>query len=396
MKIVLRVFLVLSLALIVASCGNDEQSSTITGMSPNQFSIGQQNAVASITGKNLSATAVSLGDGITVTNFSLKSSSEIEVHFNVSSGAAAGPRVITVNTTTGAISANNGLNITSNKVPKAQFSISPSAGSLITVFEFNAEGSSDPNGQDHLSYAWKLSDGTNATGKKLNHKFKEIGSHNIELTVTDNQGGSAVAARNLEVLKNSPPIIKFKVSPGAKGDTNTQFEFDASATTDPDGRVKDWIWDFGDNTRKVHGEVVDHQYEKAGKYNVELTAVDNKGQEASDQAQLEVEKSTEIVCAGSGSSHPLIIKGTVVAVEPGQWAVTDFGPGHNCSNTWHRCDDYRIWGGQGVGEFFGIIDKMTDRGNGVLAVHNSCPYRWPPYVGQRTFVYYKTCAKNHC
>jgi PKD repeat protein len=395
MNTALRVFLVLSLALIV-SCSNDEQNTAvISGMSPNQVSIGQLNAVGSILGSNLSATAISLGDGITVTNFSMKSSSEIEVHFNVSGSAAPGPRTITVTTSTGTITGSGLLNVASNKVPKAQFTVSPSAGSLITLFEFDGSASSDPD-KNNLSFAWDFGDGATANGKKVNHKYKEIGTKNVSLKVTDNGGGSSVETRNLDVLKNSPPVISFKVRPGVKGNTNTEFEFDATATRDPDGKVTDYIWDFGDGSKKKHGKIVTHNYEKAGKYTVALSAVDNKGQTATDVEQLEVEKSTEIVCQGGGGNHPLIIKGRVIAVEPGNWVVVDFGPGHNCGNSWHKCDDYRKWGAEGLQEFYGIVDKMTDRGNGVLAVHNSCPLHWPPQVGETDFLYWKSCRSNHC
>jgi PKD repeat protein len=394
MTIVLRVFLVLSLALIV-SCGNDEENSVISGMSPNQVSIGQVGAVGIISGKNLSATAVSLGDGITVTNFSLKSSSELEVHFNVSGGAVAGPRTITVTTSTGTLTGANGLNVISNKVPKAQFSISPSTGSLITVFELNGGDSSDPDA-DRLGYSWKLSDGTSATGRKLNHKFKSIGTFAVELTVTDIQGGTGVATKEIEVLKNSPPVVEIKVNPGVKGDTNTNFVLDGRGTHDPDGRITDYIWEFGDGTRKQRGPIAEHQYAKAGKFTLSLTAVDNKGNVATDTRELEVEKSKFIVCQGNGGGHSAIIRGTVINVEPGSWAIVDFGAGHNCGNTWHKCDDFRKWGVGPPAEFFGIVDKMVDRGNGVLAVHNACPYRWPPAKGEKVFVYFKTCRQNHC
>src|SRR6185503_9438742 len=100
------------------------------------------------------------------------------------------------------------------------------------------------------------------------------------------------------------------------------------------------------------------------------------------------------VCVGS-HSHGLIVKGTVRAVEPGTWAVVDFGAGASC-NLFHKCDDFRKYGAPPPAEFYGIVDKMTDRGNGILAVHNSCPYKWPPGIGERVFLYLKTCTKNHC
>ncbi len=392
-----QVFLVLSLALIVR-CGNDEGSrnATITGMNPNQVSIGQQNGVASITGTNLNATAVSLGDGIAVISFNVKSASEIEVHFNVNSNAAPGPRTISVTTTGGVASSSSALSVIDNHAPTAKFIISPTAGSLKTIFQFDAGGSTDVALGLALTYSWKFGDGATASGRKVTHKYDAIGSYNVELRVTDSQGGFGASVKAIEVLKNSPPIVRFLVRPGLKGDTNTSFRFDASASDDPDGRIADYIWDFGDGSRKKRGVEVDYVYDKAGNYTVQLTLIDNKGNAASDVKELEVEKSTQIVCQGKGGGHAQIVRGKVVAVEPGNWAIVDFGAGHNCGNTWHKCDDFRKTGGVGNREFFGIVDKMTDRGNGIMGVHNACPLFWPPGVGDHVFLYYKTCAQNHC
>ncbi len=396
MKIVLRVFFVLSLGL-VAGCGDDEVNAVIRGMNPNQVSLGQVNAVGSITGSNLNATAVSLGDGISVTSFTVKSSSEIEVIYNVSSSATPGPRAITLTTTGGNVSANSLLNVLNNNVPKAQFRISPSAGSLSTRFEFDASGSEDQRIAAALSFAWDFGDGSTASGKTVRHTYKELGVHEVSLKVTDEQGGFSDATRSVEILKNSPPIPVIKIKPGVEGDTNTNFVLDGRDSRDPDGRVTDHIWDLGDGTRKRRGSLIEYQYEKAGDFTVSLTVVDNKGQLASDSRDLKVEKSTERVCPGrSAGGHAAILRGEVIGVEPGNWAVVDFGRGATCETHWNICDDFRKWGEEGTKEFFGIVSGMKDRGNGILVVRNSCPLRWPPAIGDEVFLYYKTCNQNSC
>jgi PKD repeat protein len=394
MKIVLRVLFVLSLGLM-ASCGDDEINTVINGMSPNQVSLGQQGTVGSITGRELSATAVSLGDGVTVTNFTVKSASEIEVVFNVGLNAVPGPRNITLTTTNGTVSANAALNVTSNKVPKAEFKISPSAGSVQTVFEFDAGGSVDQITAAALSYNWDFGDGATASGKKVKHKYQAIGIHEVSLRVSDDQGGSAVARRSVEISKNSPPVPVIKIRPGLEGSTNTNFILDGSDSRDPDGRITDWIWDFGDSSRKKRGSEVQHQFEKAGEFDVTLTVVDNKGQLASDSKPVKVEKSTSQTCAGNGGGHTPILRGDVIALEAGNWAVVDFGGNASCRSHWHKCDDLRKWGASGLQEFFGIVGKMQDRGNGILAVQVACPLRLPA-AGDKVFLYYKTCQQNHC
>ena len=386
--------------LALYGCGDDNSTSTnnsqptINSMNPNTVSIGQLSAVASIIGTNLSGvTEVQLGDGISVTNFQSVSAGEISVTFDVNGNASPGARNVTVSTSTGTASSSSVFNVSSNKVPKASFTMSPTAGSIQTVFTFDASGSLDAASVQSLaSYEWDFGDGSSARGAKTTHKWTAIGNYRVVLKVTDNQQGTATASKPLEITRNSPPFPKMKITPGTEGSTNTLFHFSASKSTDPDSKIDDYIWDFGDGSRK-RGAEVDHQYEKQGDYDVTLTVVDKQGNKASTETTIKVEKSTEIVCGGGGGGHQTIIKGTVVAVESGQWAIVDFGSGAHCGNTYHRCDDFRRLSPE---SFYGIVDKMTDRGNGILGVHNSCPFRWPPSVGERVFIYYKTCSQNHC
>lgn len=53
--------------------------------------------------------------------------------------------------------------------------------------------------------------------------------------------------------------------------------FDASQTTDPDGRVTAYSWDFGDGS-KAKGVQVKKKYDEAGNYKVTLRATDDKGE----------------------------------------------------------------------------------------------------------------------
>ncbi|MFH1106451.1 MAG: PKD domain-containing protein [Candidatus Micrarchaeota archaeon] len=56
----------------------------------------------------------------------------------------------------------------------------------------------------------------------------------------------------------------------------------ASSAYDPDGKITEAYWDFGDgHTNTTLRSPVDHQYGAAGEYNVTLTVVDNAGNEDS-------------------------------------------------------------------------------------------------------------------
>lgn len=395
--------LMIGCLILLVGCGSDNKNNngpsnntqpTILSISPNTAALGQTGGFAVIIGTNFTGvTSVNLGDAVNVFGFDVKSATEINVHFSVNPKASPGPRTVTVVASTGTVSLASAFNITSNHAPVATFKITPPAGSLATKFTFDASGSSDTkNAQKVVQYSWDFGNGQTAGGKIVEKKFSQTGDFAVSLKVTDDKGAYSVTEKHLQVSKNSPPLPNFTVTPEAGG-IGTVFHFDGTSSSDPDGKVTDYLWEFGDGTKK-HGDEVDHQYEKQGTYKVTLTVTDNSNQATpSDPRNVVVDKTSEVACQGNGSNHTTIIKGKVIAVEPGNWVIVDFGGGHDCHNTWHKCDDYRRWDPEG---FYGIIDKMTDRGNGVLAVHNSCPLHWPPHVGEIDFVYYKTCTQNHC
>lgn len=67
-------------------------------------------------------------------------------------------------------------------------------------------------------------------------------------------------------------------------DGNT-FVFDASKSSDPDGGIVKYTWDFGDSTQAL-GLTAAHNFAAAGVYNISLTVVDDKGGAAITQVEL--------------------------------------------------------------------------------------------------------------
>ncbi len=77
------------------------------------------------------------------------------------------------------------------------------------------------------------------------------------------------------VVQNRPPVASFNVSPPTPvaGQTVT---FDASVSTDPDGWITSYVWDFGDGSH-AGGVQASHAYGASGSYPVRLTVTDNQG-----------------------------------------------------------------------------------------------------------------------
>ncbi|NCB43412.1 MAG: PKD domain-containing protein [Clostridia bacterium] len=133
----------------------------------------------------------------------------------------------------------------------------------------------------------------------------------------------ATAAETMGALKsmsitdaqaaNKPPLISFKTS--VNGATIT---FDATGSTDPDGTIQEYKWDFGDGSTGS-GATISHTF-SADPAPVTLTAIDDKGGVAI--AQTEIQGYTEpfeIIVDDADSSRFTTV---------GAWAVSTSSPGY--------------------------------------------------------------------
>jgi len=88
--------------------------------------------------------------------------------------------------------------------------------------------------------------------------------------------GVGIGARTVAIVPNQPPQAKFAVT--LRGDPHTMTTFDAGISTDPDGTVARYDWNYGDGTLDPNaGAVPAHVYDKPGKYKVTVTETDDEG-----------------------------------------------------------------------------------------------------------------------
>lgn len=73
--------------------------------------------------------------------------------------------------------------------------------------------------------------------------------------------------------QNQSPIAQFSVS-SASGVAPHSVSFDATASTDADGSIASYRWDFGDG-KQATGQTPSHSFEAAGSFTVNLTVTDN-------------------------------------------------------------------------------------------------------------------------
>ncbi|MBL8483230.1 MAG: PKD domain-containing protein, partial [Rhodocyclaceae bacterium] len=77
---------------------------------------------------------------------------------------------------------------------------------------------------------------------------------------------------------NQLPTAAATVTPGS-GTTTTDFVFDGSGSSDPDGSIASYAWSFGDGSTAT-GMTATHRYNSGGNYTVTLTVTDNRGSTA--------------------------------------------------------------------------------------------------------------------
>ena len=166
--------------------------------------------------------------------------------------------------------------IAPDQLPTADFTVADvldSVGAQVPLTKsFDASGSSDPDGSI-ATYSWEFGDGELASGKTIEHAYPVGGRYVVRLTVTDDRGGEGSTTKN--VVVNMLPVPRFTatVDPGDA----MRYTFDASASSDPDGPIRQYSWNFGDGSATETGQVVVHTFTVPNTYKVVLTVVDDFG-----------------------------------------------------------------------------------------------------------------------
>ncbi|WP_353308472.1 PKD domain-containing protein [Shimia sp. NS0008-38b] len=143
---------------------------------------------------------------------------------------------------------------------------------LVTL---DASGSSDADG-DALMYLWDFGDGTPVmAGEVVSHVFPRAGQFPVTLRVDDGAG-----LRNSGDVDATTVIINAAPVANAGGNKNVcsgqSVLFDASASSDEDGDLLRYAWDFGDATGS---DLINptKTYEMPGTYPVTLKVEDESG-----------------------------------------------------------------------------------------------------------------------
>ncbi len=170
----------------------------------------------------------------------------------------------------------NYITVAENQAPVAGFSFVPSSPVENHAVQFT-DTSTDSDGTI-VSWLWNFGDGTaDSTLQNPSHAFSTASTFTITLTVTDDDGATSVTSNPVTVVEdiNLSPVADFSFNPLAPVSTqNVQF---TDLSSDPDGTIVSWLWNFGDGTTDSTLQNPVHAFTAAGTYTVGLTVTDDDG-----------------------------------------------------------------------------------------------------------------------
>ncbi len=139
--------------------------------------------------------------------------------------------------------------------------------------QFMASGN-NPKGAKFL---WDFGDSTGSSGKNVKHTYTEEGTYIVTLTVIDESSRIGVAKKEVDILyRNQAPVASLEATYGGVGQqvkVNSIAFFDGGASSDPDGDVLEFEWDFGDGGKSTLLRP-NHEYTSTGNYTVTLKVTD--------------------------------------------------------------------------------------------------------------------------
>ncbi len=227
--------------------------------------------------------------------------------------------------------------------PTASFTFSCSG----LTCHFDGSGSSDSDGTI-VAYQWDFGDYSGASGSAptFDHTYLQAGSYSVTLRVIDNGKQSATSGPRTVTVTNVPPTARFSVSCSA-----LSCSFDGTGSSDSDGTINSYWWNFGDGSPLGVGSTATHTFAQNGSYSVTLTVIDNGGLNATATKTVSVGPNTPptaaftftctgLTCSfdGNRSADP---DGSIASYA---WDFGDgaSGSGQEASHTYGRAGSYMI------------------------------------------------------
>ena len=171
-------------------------------------------------------------------------------------------------------------------VPKTMTLSVGDSGVITSVIAHYSDGSTVPTALGNCTYS-SSAPGVATVIASEGYRINAIAIG--ETTITIDYAGKAdtiVVTVSEPPVVNQVPIASFIANPNS-GEVPLEVSFNASNSSDNDGSIISYTWDFKDGN-VGSGKIVNHTFSSAGNYNVKLTVTDNGGATGSTTKEIEV------------------------------------------------------------------------------------------------------------
>lgn len=241
-----------------------------------------------------------------------------------------------------------GAPVTAVQPPTVALTAVPTEGFRPLEVQFSSAGSAAADGAA-VAVHWDFGDGTSSEQAEPTHRYDDVGSFTVTLTVTTERGGTSSDFVVVESRNNTPLALIAAPADGTTVHRGEPIAFSSTGSNDSadstvGGRIDRYEWDFGDGTTSNAAAPTKafDQLSPAGGFPVRLTVTDDLG--AIHQAQIRVvvanrAPSVTITAAPSSGGAPLDVQlsaqvtdEVTMAVNPPLVRLWDFGDGRTSSD----------------------------------------------------------------
>ena len=168
----------------------------------------------------------------------------------------------------------------------------PYNGTTDVAVNFDGTSSADSDGEI-VRYDWDYGDGSaldEDAGPTPSHTYTVAAEYTATLTVTDDDGATDSSDKVVAIDQaNMPPVADAGLP--YTGTVDVAVSFDGSGSTDSDGTIASYAWDFGDGATAT-GVAPTHTYTSSDLFTVTLTVTD-------DGATIDTDSTTATIAVGN-------------------------------------------------------------------------------------------------